>query len=420
MKKVIICLTILCLFGCKTATFSTNNEITNEVTKIKNIEIIDSHEIADVHIPNATHYLIADFLQPVDHYSLEAGTFKQRIHILHRGYNKPVVLITCGYSNNCMDDELARLLDANVISVGHRYYKNSIPDNPDYSYLNLKQAAADCHKIVKEFKNIYRNSKWISTGQSKDGVAALAYKRYYPDDIDAVVAISAPILFGYNDKRIRLYTEDKERSIQIQKMRVFLDNAVVRRDELTSLIEKRLETGYLPETEMTADEILDWFIWCYPSILWEKGFDQIEELPANNASISKIFYHLVTNSISKFREMLHSDGKLDVNTLAFQYQSATELGAVYFEPLDFPKLKKINDISLDKSVMIDLATWLKESGNNIIYIYGEEDMFTSFQVDIGTKTNALKIIQPNAFHSIQLASLDEFDICASTLLEWLK
>ena len=56
------------------------------------------------------------------------------------------------------------------------------------------------HRIVEALKPIYGEA-WINTGYSKGGMTAVYHRRFYPDDVDATVAIAAPFKFSTSDER---------------------------------------------------------------------------------------------------------------------------------------------------------------------------------------------------------------------------
>ena len=73
----------------------------------------------------------------------------------------------------------------------YRFFTPSRPDPADWSKLDIWQAASDQHRIFKALKKIY-SKNWISTGGSKGGMTATYYERFYPRDMDGVVAYVAP------------------------------------------------------------------------------------------------------------------------------------------------------------------------------------------------------------------------------------
>lgn len=96
--------------------------------------------------------------------------------------------------------ELSKMLNANQIIVEHRYFGQSKPKPLEWKYLTTWQAASDHHRIVELIKIIYKG-KWISTGKSKGGMAALFLQVYYPNDVDASIVFVAPIILGLADQR---------------------------------------------------------------------------------------------------------------------------------------------------------------------------------------------------------------------------
>ena len=142
------------------------------------------------------------FKQPVDHDNPEGETFKQRILLSHIKMTSPVILITEGYElQHNYINELSQITAANEIRVEHRYYGESKPSSLNWKYLNIKQAAADIHRIASLFRRIYWG-KWISSGWSKGGQTALIYRWLYPDDVDATIAYDAPVNFALEEPRI--------------------------------------------------------------------------------------------------------------------------------------------------------------------------------------------------------------------------
>ena len=85
--------------------------------------------------------------QPIDPDNPDLGHFYQRVFLTHQSPDQPTVIVTEGYnrSRNRLY-ELTRLLDANQIMVEHRYTGESVPEQMDWQYLNLKQATADLHR----------------------------------------------------------------------------------------------------------------------------------------------------------------------------------------------------------------------------------------------------------------------------------
>jgi len=138
-------------------------------------------------------FFVLNYTQPVDHRHPSKGTFQQRITVLHKDVSRPTVFYTGGYnvSTNPSRREPTQIVDGNQVSMEYRFFTPSRPDPADWTKLDIWQAASDQHRIFKALKKIY-SKNWISTGGSKGGMTATYYERFYPRDMDGVVAYVAP------------------------------------------------------------------------------------------------------------------------------------------------------------------------------------------------------------------------------------
>ena len=85
----------------------------------------------------------------------------------------------------------------------------------------------------------------------------------------------------------------------------------------------------------------------------------------------------------------------------------------YFAPKGIP-------LNFEQDVIPNLIDWLQTDGDNIIYIYAEEDPWTAGALENIGGTNALKVIQPGANHIIDLNTLDQKELVFTTLFDWLR
>ena len=143
--------------------------------------------------PTGFRFFRITFQQPADHRRPSAGSFEQRITILHRDTARPMVLYTGGYnvSQKPTRSEPTRLIDGNQLSVEQRFFTPSRPQPADWSKLDIWQAATDHHRLVEALRPIYAGN-WISTGGSKGGMTSVYHRRFYSGDVDGTVAYVAP------------------------------------------------------------------------------------------------------------------------------------------------------------------------------------------------------------------------------------
>ena len=171
----------------------------SDIPGVTNVRLVDE-ENTDDDVPSYTF----SFEQPIDHNRPELGTYLQACRLRYKGAEKNVVVQTHGYNMEYYDTDLATQLDANQLSIEHRYFGQSLPepfDNVDMTYLNSNQQARDIHNIVSALKKyLFKTGKWASTGTSKGGITT-ALQAYWSDyykwtDFDVYVPFCAPFLTG--------------------------------------------------------------------------------------------------------------------------------------------------------------------------------------------------------------------------------
>jgi len=122
-------------------------------------------------------------------------------------------------------------------------------------------------------------------------------------------------------------------------------------------------------------------------------------------------------------------------TRPFFYQAMTEIGMYGYKVKPFAKyLKDTSNITFtfamptghkakfNSEAMKDIDSWLKVKGNNMLYIYGGNDAWSSTQVDPGNKTNAVKMVNPGGSHATRISSFptEMRDSIYTVLEKWLN
>lgn len=217
-------------------------------------------------------YFVLNYTQPVDHRHPSKGTFQQRITLLHKDTSRPTVFFTSGYnvSTNPSRSEPTRIVDGNQVSLEYRFFTPSRPSPADWSKLDIWQAASDQHRVFTALKGIY-SKNWLTTGGSKGGMTATYYERYYPKDMDGVVAYVAPndvvdkedsaydrFLAGVGTKECR----DKLNGVQRE--------ALIRREPLEEKYRQyAADNGYTFTTVGTLDKAYEATVMDYVWAFWQ-------------------------------------------------------------------------------------------------------------------------------------------------------
>ena len=423
LKKILFGYAIILLFfACEKKSTESKEELTFD-EKLFAISGIEINEITPQNgFPRQFEIFIS---QPLDHNNPNGAKFNQQLFLSHLDESAPVIFLPSGYAARASKvDELSTILNSNQIYVAHRFMTGAKPNPIDWDYLTIEQASADFHRIVEKFKTIYKGN-WVSTGASKNGDAALFHKRFYPNDVDAVVAKVAPISFDPEDIRYEIFLENVGDQETREKLKLFQIELLERRNDIIPLIGNYMSNSQF-NYSISASEILEFETLEYPFAFWQYGINN-SLVPEANMTTVELYSLIEGGGFLPY----YSDEYIDFFEPIY-YQLYTELG--YYRLVDdhlsnllidlpepSPSQFAPRNVALEFNplIMQDINSWLQTEGNNIIYVYGELDPWTAGAIEHVGQTNSIKIIQPNANHSIVLSNLDQSELVFTTLEDWL-
>ncbi|GGO62839.1 S28 family serine protease [Nonomuraea cavernae] len=384
--------------------------------------------------PSGFRFFVLTLTQPVDHRHPGKGTYQQRFTLLHRSDDAPVVLYTSGYglpvNPSASQTEPTRLLGANQVSVEHRFFRSSRPDPADWSKLDIWQEASDEHRIVQALKTVY-HGKWIQTGASKGGMTSVYHRRFYPGDVDGVVAYVAP-----NDRvnpADRAYDEFFA-NVGDAPCRTVLDNvqkeALKRRDRLVPRFEaEAAQNGYTFTRSLgTADRsfemtVLDsvWAFWQYSSE------SDCADVPPATATDDEIYDWIDTVAGFSF----YTDQGMDYY-VPYYRQAAAQLGwpELTFKHLRgltrYPGLYQPNSV-LPAALrtfhnplpMLNVDHWVSKQSSRMMFVYGQNDPWSAERFTPSRNDSHL-YVAPGANHGANISRLPDAERQAATdtLLRW--
>jgi hypothetical protein len=372
-------------------------------------------------VPTTTagfHYYVLHFDQPVDHNDPQSASFLQEVSLLHRDTSRPMIAWTSGYWDYYEDHtvELTTLLEANQISIEHRYFGTSRPSPADWSKLTIDQMAADQHVIISALRMLY-DGAFITAGGSKGGMTAVYYRRFFPDDVDGTVPYVAPISFAAPDLRYAPFLD----TIGTPECRQAVRDAATemlanRRAALTTRAVDQAATsgvvyGRIPIDPAVESAIfnIEWSFWQY----W--GVTQCAMVPAVTATDDEMFKFL--DDVSPVTD--NGDERI-AQFEAYYYQAYFQLGypdggATYLDPYlmftdaDYLAALPTAQPAYDNgAAMQDIDQFVK-SGDRLLFIYGEWDPWTAGQFDLGGATDSLRLIQAQGTHGSRLTRLASAD-----------
>lgn len=369
-----------------------------------------------------------DVAQPIDHDHPDGATFIQTMWLAHRTPDQPMVLSTGGYMLRAnRANELTELLHANHLITPHRFFDGARPEDPDWRFMNIEQASRDLHRITSLFKELYRG-KWVNTGGSKGGMTSIFHRRFFPHDVDATVAYVAPIILDLPDTRFEAFMNQQAGTAYCRdRLRQMQRRMLTYRVEMVDLLEAIAPQYGASYDSLGADVAFEYMVMEYPVAFWQYGANTCDAMPPADASAGDMMTHLL-NTLG----FLYSDGDLEVFS-PFYYQAVTEFGYYGFMTDSFSDLLfAVPDPSwttfvpsdapptvYQGEVMQDILSWVQSQGNEMIFIYGGNDPWTSCAVELTGSTNAISITEPGQNHGVRIFECAERDRVYAVLEDWL-
>lgn len=387
--------------------------------------------------PSDSNYRTFEIMlsQPVDHVKPEGKTFSQRLILRHRGFDHPMVFVTEGYAAEYAlyedyTEELALVLDANILVAEHRFFGKSVPEGRPWESLHLRNVTADLHAVRMLFRNIYPGS-WVSTGISKGGQTTLYYRFFYPDDVTASVAYVAPLNFSDTDKRFFKFQDTVAKGQCSQKLISIQTELLKNRKPYLRMFADSTSKFGLDFNKVGGIET------AYEYNVLEFGFAYWQWYPVKCEALPND----LTDTMSVFRAFVAAAGYnffADQSIEAFQpffYQALTEMGMYTYNIKPFRKwlrnvdkpgfrhtlpdgIEAVYQGELNKNV----SKWLKKEAANMIFIYGAYDAWSSSAIDEGRNPNIHKLMLYEGSHATRLADFDEKtrNRAMNLLQEWMN
>lgn len=380
-------------------------------------------------------FFVLNYTQPVDHRYPSKGTFQQRITVLHKDVSRPTVFYTSGYnvSTNPGRREPTQIVDGNQVSMEYRFFTPSRPDPADWSKLDIWQAAGDEHRIYEALKPVY-TQRWIATGGSKGGMTATYYERFYPHDMDGVVAYVAPndVVNDEDSAYDRFFAtvgtkECRDRLQAVQR------EALVRREPLEKKYRQyAAANSYTFTTIGSLDRAYEAVVLDYVWGFWQYSLlSDCTTVPADAAHATDQAIWDSVDKISGFTA--YTDQGLEPYT-PYYYQAGTQLGAptIHFPYIEKPLIRygyqpprnfvpRSIPMRFQPWAMRDVDTWVRHHARHTLFVYGQNDPWGSerFRVGAGARDSYV-FTAPGMNHGANVAGLvpDEKTLATARILDW--
>ena len=413
MKRILSLLWLALL--CVVTTWAAPDELRQKLAALQGISGIERLE-SEVY---PEKYLVR-ITQQVDPKNPAAGTFTQRVVIGHVGFDRPTVIVTEGYGgayalNPKYQEELTKLLNANLVFVEYRYFLESTPEPKNWDYLTAENSAYDLHHVNQTFRKLYQG-KWISTGISKGGQTTCLYRAYFPDDVDFSVPYVAPLNRAVEDGRHEPFLRQVGTKAERDRILAFQKAVLKQKAAIVPMLE-----NYCQEHKLTfripMAEVLDYSVLEYPFAIWQWG-TPVDQIPEPTASAADLFKHLMEISEPSYFSN-------EQPYVSFDVQACRELGYYGYDTAPFKGLltiksakgylnklmlptELIDQVEFRPELYHKVYNFLKDNDPKMIFIYGEIDPWSATRVPtFRGKKNEQIYIQPRGSHRSRIGNMPE-------------
>lgn len=407
-----------------------DQEMAQSLANLRNV--VEVKEVADEAGFNSRYIL--KFRQPLSHKDPSKGTFTQRVIVMHRGCDRPTLVVTEGYGAGYAagpryNNELSTYFNTNIVFVEHRYFQESKPEPCDWQYLRDEDAMADLHEIVSTFKALYPG-KWISTGISKGGETCMEYRSYYPEDVDVSVPYVGPVCYGVIDGRHEPFLRQVGTAAERKAIENFQLAILKKKAEFMPRYKKYCDEHNL-KFYIPIEDVYDYCVLEYSFSIWQWGTNT-STIPEAAAPDDVLFDHFIkivgpdyfstTGNTEFFAQAYRELGYYGYDIKPFKPYLSIKSAKHYLRDVMLPP--ELRNIKFDKTVSRHITKYLKRNDPKMICIYGEIDPWTAAGVtwlQKYPKKNLKVYIKPRGSHTTRINNMppEQRDEILATLSQWL-
>lgn len=402
------------------------------------LETIPGMRIESAAVVGGKPFFVLWYRQPTDHQRPRGESFEQRVTLWHRDFARPTVLHTTGYGGvgGAFTSEPTRLTDGNQLNVEQRFFNNSTPASKNWSKLTVWQAATDHHRIVAAFKKTLYAGRWVSTGASKGGMTSVYHRRFYPSDVDATVAYVAPNdVWNTRDNYTEFIQAAGADPACNAALRTMQRTALSRR---TAMVAKL--TAHAAEQQISydstfgsADRAFEAAVLDTPFAMWQYGTKaDCATVPGATATDQQVF-----DFVDRIAGWTFYSDEGTAGFLPYYFQAAKQLnwpntssntwwlrGLLRYKEAGSAPTAVPDAIEPrhEPFAMHDIDSWLKRSGERLLFVYGENDPWSAeaFEPGRGTRDSHWYTV-PAGNHGSNITALPEAQRVEAThiLQSWM-
>jgi hypothetical protein len=361
-----------------------------------------------------------------------AGTFGDRLHLIHRGCDAPTIVDTSGYAlwdDYFYDGELGAYFGTNWIELEHRFQGGSMPalDAWRWDALTVANGAADVHRLLEILRPFYAG-RWVTTGASKGGATTLYHRQLYPDDVDGSVPYVAPISIAREDRRyLEPFAAIGPEACRAALHAVVVSSLTTRRATLAPMVATALELA-IEDGDAWLDYLTAWLEWGFWQYTGTRG---CADLPAADATDAAVLDFLLDQNGfgpepvdlpgrpggAPFDPDQRADLALSYEWLTeqgFAVQISDEVNGLLSEPIssmadDFTAATTDPLPDYDATASEAVRAWVAGDAEKLVLVYGQWDPWSGGATPAPTGADTGYFVVPEAGHWASIGGLPEVE-----------
>ena len=353
------------------------------------------------------------FEQPIDYADLSKGTFRQKVLLGFENETLPVFVELQGYGIYTeKSGELANYYSANQLTIEHRYFNNSRPENIAWNTLTIENAARDQANIISAIREaIYPTSKFITTGISKGCQTTMAHRKFFPENVDACVCYVGPLNYEREDPRVYEFLNNVGTQQERDNVFNFQELCFENRSVLKKILEDTAKERGM-SWEFGIEKAIDYTILEYSFAFWQWGTDS-NSIPSKDASPEEIYKHLIDVVGYGFFETKAVEG-----LQPYFWAALTQQGIYGYQTAPFKKYIGTDEVykfewafpegvykEYDTRPMQEIKSFLDNTAERMLFIYGEYDAWSATAVELNkgaNKRELYKFIKRKGDHTTRI------------------
>ena len=243
----------------------------------------------------------------------------------------------------------------------------------------------------------------------------MAHRRFFPNNVDASVCYVGPLNYQREDPRVYKFLKTVATKEDRDKVTAFQRLCFENREALLEMMKKEAANKNM-SWEFGIEKAIDYTILEYSFAFWQWGVP-VQSIPPKDVSIEHMYEHLINVVGYGFFEEKAVD-----DLQPYFWAALTEQGIYGYETAPFKEYFDTDKVykfdwafpegiskAYNLKPMQDIKSYLDNTAENILFIYGEYDAWSATAVELSDSANEralYKFVMPKGDHTTRIRSFN--------------